>query len=145
MLYYNYSMFNCNSPRLLKNTGDKFLTCLLGWGWGTWYIPMCMFMNGSRVSCKTRFDVKLPKKGLFRNQIVCFGLFSNLQLEKVHFLCFFMFYSTFLSVFSFWNRSVCFGFSYEIRKTEITETNAKQILFRLFSVQTKIFACSFLG
>ena len=41
-----------------------------GWGVGVGghdtYICLFMFMDGSRVSFKTSFDVKQPKTGLFR-------------------------------------------------------------------------------
>ena len=48
---------------------------------------------------------------LVRNNIACFSLFRNLQLEKEHFWVFFhVFKYIFKFLFSFWNRSVCFVF-----------------------------------
>jgi hypothetical protein len=86
---------------------------------------------------------------------VCFGWFWN---KSLCFDCFnrhFRFVSVCFG--SFWNKYVCFG-CFKINpkhqnnpKQNIhwfrkwTETNAKQILFRLFSVRTEIFFCLFRG
>ena len=87
--------------------------------------------------------------------LVCFG---NCSWKESIFWVLLLFLRPFSVCFSsFWNKSVCFG-CFKIHPKhrnkpkqnfhwfqKWTETNAKQILFRLFSVRTEIFFYSFRG
>jgi hypothetical protein len=59
--------------------------------------------------------------GLLRNSSVCFGCFDIGSKHR--------------------NKTKCFVFGF----TKLTETNAKQILFRFVSVRTEIYFCLFRG
>ena len=96
--------------------------------------------------------------GSFWNKSGFFCCFGNCSLKESIFWVLLLFLRPFSVCFgSFWNKSVCFG-CFKIHPKhrnkpkqnfhwfrKWTKTNAKQILFRLFSVQTEIFLYLFRG